>query len=664
MTLSAKEAIEYAAALLSETRKVREERLKYESVHGMYFMPKLPQNLTRDEAVYVLSPDVIHERRELVARVLGFETEIQCVPLSRTAAGTVDRSDQTAVDYLEKAGAVFLSSIDRHLVTKTRVTGKQCVEPLAIVLMEQLAIAKPDPEERGIGCRAYDVELDGCGWLEEEGIPTVFGRQYWQMLMKVEEQYSGRQDGPEGPGSRLAKAGTKFEWKPASDDFTPRTWPGSTTSDNFERCELVYLATADRIYHVALNEASEGIRIGPWQTGIGKNTKREGLMVWSGPNPFGRIPAFLIGSNVTAERELQERYLPYLLDLITTTMQENDIYSIRATAARNRAAPRDYVDPDPDLIKAYTAANNGQWPQAVEWADGKTPTLWGEVKSRPVEVDPDLDKVDARLQERKSRYTSGASGALRDPDVLKNATLGAQLAAYDSDNASLSILVGPQDTWQRQMLEAWESMIKWLGDEKNSAPGFKTGPQYAKFHLLSQGGELVTGKAKMDSGELFEITPKSFEVKHQWRVRTRQRTRGQAQAEFAAAVERMAPLPDGRPNVGIYEDLFAAVGASDLKERKSTLASEALMAEELDPLIKSEVDAAFTVFVKLDSGIPLDAIHNEMAAGTGGVPGAQPPPPPPGGGGAEMPNTGATTNSPVTEPTQGGSGPNIQGAGG
>lgn len=634
------EVVEFVESLLRESQQLRNEADRYERVGSMYMLPKLPKDLARDEAVYVLSPDVIHEARETRAKIMTFDSEIEVRALRRTAANTVSRADQKAIDDMESAGAMFLRMLDPNGYQKSDTTQRQLVEPLAVSILEMHGIDSPKPEER-FCWSSFNVDLAGCGWLERDGIPTSFGRHYNQYIHKTIDQYSNRRDGPKGDDARLKYEKGKWSWdrEVLSDDRGKerQIFHGMT---GFEKAEMLWLDDGEWIYHVALdNRETGGLTVGPVH--FGRKSERKGTIVWKGPNPFGRVSAFLTPSNVTAARLLQDKYLPFFFDLIVTSEQDNVVQSIRATASRNRAAPRDYVHPDPEVAKIMAAS--GKSFESYEWADGRTPVLLGEIKSRPMDIDPDMAALAEELAQRKARY-SGAAAVLRDPDVLKNSTLGAVLAGYDAENASLSVIVGPQDVTKRQMLEAWEHSVKWLGDPKNGNGVYKTGPQYAKFQFQAAGGEMVRNGKQLKGGETVEITPKFFDTPHQWNVRTSQRSRGQATAEFEAAVMRFVPLPNGMPNIGIIDDLMRAANISDVDERMQTRLEESMDWEMATPYIQDLVKRAIDFKIEQDSG---------FRPGLLPPPDPLAPPAPPNQGSGEQPNTGLTVNSPVTEPAEG-----------
>lgn len=643
------EVIADCEALLRETQDLRTEAERYEKLHGMYLLPKLPKDLAREEAVYLLSPDVMFEAYKTVSKVMGFDTEIEAVPQERTAAGTVSTAIQNKVDLIEKGAAVWLYRIDPDRATDGRVWHRQLVEPCAITVLEMGGIDSPDPKQR-FPWKWFDVDFEGCGWLEVNEIPTIFSRRYFEYVFKTQELYSGRKDGP-GEGKALRYDGREWKWQDpkASDDVGYYREGVMYNSDTgrYAKTEKVFLDDGQNIYHVCLNsEAKNEPRFNIGSAGIGRSSRRTGKLVGVYENPFGRVSAFLTGSNVTPSRFVQDRWLPHLLPLITTSQQENDIASIRATAARNRAAPRDYWDPNPEVMKALLTAYNGDLSRvpATEWADGKTPIGYGTLQPRPVEIDPDINNLDQRLQERKARYS--ANTALQDREVLKASTAAAILAGYDQDAADLSSLVGRHATLLRQLIESWEHSMKWLQ---------KKYPKYANFEFQAIGREAsLHGGTKTRSGEDLPLTGKSFDVGHKWYVSIRQRNPGQAQAQFAAAMEGFEPLPDGRPNIGVYDDLFKAKGVSDTRERIATLAKEAGVYDpELRQYLLDFVKAATQYKLQAESGINVGLLPGFADKPNGNGNGASALPP------GKGPNTGTQTNSPVTVPAEGASGPEV-----
>lgn len=654
------EVIEYASALWHETATLRQEAEDGTQTYGMYRIPKLPKDLQRKEGVYILSPDVIHEEKEIRSLILTFQTQVENLPLDRNSEDVVTGEIQKVADKIERAAAIFLARLDPDRNLKESRLWRQMVTPLSVEILEMGPITSADPAQR-FCWKSFDVDLDGCGWLEADGIPTVFGREYQQMVFDVETM-SQRADGPEGPNAKLRYTNNgKWSWM-ASDDFTARHMPPMTATKQVERASMVWLDDyngSGMIYLVALDRAGARWQIGP--VGIGK-TQAQGKLVWKGPNMFGRVSAFLTPGNKTPQRRPQDHYMAYLQELLTITEQGNVIDSTLASAARNAAAPRDYIAAEPESMKEYLQRNNGAMPPPISWPDdGSSPVLLGEIKERPITIDPHFDKLSQTLEARRERYQHGALTTLRDPQVLKDSTATGIISGWDSSMISLSPILGASDRTDRQKVEAWEHSIKMIAE--------KYGASYAKFTLLATGAEYVKGKP-LTAGDAAAISADDFKRPHEWRVSTRSRTQAQRQAMLQLAIESMAPLPDGRPNIGVYDDLFEAADVTDKEERVNQLAIEHISYELDDSWLLEMAKLSVEHEIEVDSGerIPLSS-QDPATLNTPGAPGAAPPagpgratPPPSGEPAAPTgspPRTGANERSPLTEPAKGGSGPQI-----
>lgn len=602
--LSHAEVIDYVETLRRDYSVMTLERDDRVDLYSMRRIPKLPKDLARNEQVNILSPDVKHVSKGIRSFLLTFLTEIMCQPTARDEAGVVLDADKRRADSLEKAAAVFLAGINPNRELENNVIWSQLVEPCALIVFECGAIDELDPSKR-FPWSAYTVPIEGTGWLEMDGIPTEFGRHYKQVVARVQRQYSRRR-GTEYADRDLYYEDGKWSWKPASDSYRP-TLARGPDGKGFREAEMMAYYDAECLYHVALNhEPGKRFQIGP--AGFGRSSKRDGIIVWKDENPIGRVPVFIVPGNKTPLTMPEDKYEAFLDELLVTVEQLNVVSTLRATASRNRAAPRDYAHMSADEYRAWVAQNQGQAP-GIEWMDGKTPVIPGELKERPLSVDPDLDKLEQRLEDRRARFTPASLDTLRDPTVVKQSNNATYLAALDSAVQFLAPLIGSLDTARRQMIEAWEASINYYAQHY--------GPKYADF-VLTAGGDDYLRTQSLKSGAQMHITAKDLEFSHTWRVSTRSHTIGQMAANYEIAAQRFQPMPDGRPGVGIYEDLFSAIDESDPSERMTTMASEALQVETLDPLARQAAIERFARYVELESGVRLPL-------------GAQPPPPAPGG---------------------------------
>lgn len=624
MPLTSGEVIDRVEALRSLNATLRLEAQDSIASYGLRSIPKLPRDLARTAQVNILSPELIYATKAIRSFIMSFVTEITCLPTARDSSGYLSDPIKNKADDLEKAGAMWLASINPNRHLEQNGIWSQCVTPAAIFVLEMGAIGELDPFKRS-PWRVFDADLDSCGWEEYNGCPTLFGRHYRQTMYRVQREFSRRQ-GTEYEGADLSFDDGVWTWKPAGDDYSP-LMRRSTTGKGFQEAELQWYADEAQVAYVALNTPGAKFNVGPFR--FGTSNQRSGQLVYQGPNPFGRCPAFIVPGNRTALRAAEDHFEAFLMELKVVTEQLNVLSTMRATASRNRASPRDYVAMDPDSYKEWLAKGG----QALEWEDGKTPIVGGEIKERPINVDPDLDALEQRLEDRRARYMPANFDVLRQPDVLKGSTAAALLSAWDSASRYLSPMIGEFDVFRRELLECWERSIEYIAAEY--------GEEYATFGLIAGAGDYTRSK-NLKAGAQLTITPQLFEVDHTWRVVTRSRDLGQAAAREQLVRERMTPLPDGRPGVGVYSDYFDAIDEPDPEQRKITMAKEALLADVMDPLARQQATEQFAAYVELEAGIrlPLGAVAPQAPA-------------------APQSNGIAVhqTVSPSTAPTQGGSGP-------
>lgn len=613
----------------------REDMTDRERAYGMYKLPKLPPELERDEAVFVLTPEIIKLAKTVRAFIMTFVTQVSELPLARED-GKAPAAVKDKGDSLELADALFLNKINPYRDLDMNTIWRQMVHPLAAVVFEMGPITERKAYQR-FPWKAFDIDLEGCGWLEVAGIPTIFGHQFKQLAYDVQKDYS-RRDGTEYAGMDLKQtSGGKWFWDKMTDDYSPKLSRASK-GGRFQECELLKFFDQDYLYTVAMNQ--DGPRqVGPFRVG----SQASGTMISCVPNPFGRVPVFLIPGNKTALRRPEDEYEPFLLENIVTAMHENVVQSIRATKSRNRAAPRDYLHLDPESYAAELKVRQGPIPP-LDWIADKLNVFGGEIKQRPLDDDPDLSSLAAELDARRARYSPADAALINDPDVLKQAPLGSLLAAFDSSARYVSPVVGAQDIFRRQLIEAWHHSIQWVADNHGKA--------YAEFTLTGAGVSHIRGKKPMREGGQITISPALLDFEHETRVQTSSRSLAQSTALFQRALMLFQPLPDGRPNVGIYQDLIDALDETDAAERFAQLAEETIVGE-LDPVVKMTVATRFARLVELESGemIPLQSLLSMMpapGAPQGQLPAGVPPP------------TGNQTNSPATEMVAGSSGPNVQ----
>ncbi len=581
---SVKEVIENVFTLEHDYAHFREAAQTNGDVYALRKLPKLPKDLARTEAVYMLSQDVSDEVKTLSAFMLAMQTRVTVLPLADQPGIPIKESQNKKANALEKNLALAWLNINPNRMLEAAMIWRQMVHPVGAFVMEL-----NDWDRLGdFPICVYDVDIDGCGWQESKGQPTAFGRHYRQRMREMQKSFANRPGGKEGGTPYMD--GNKLAW---SDDYSVRDRPSqqsNTSNKAFPEVEMAWYADDEYITYVALNSASPKFQIGPVRWGTSND--REGMIVWQGPNPFGRVPVFLCSGDWTPLREVRDSRRAFLEEYISVTQQLNVIASIRATAARNRASSRNYIKPDPDSYALWMKQNPGKPMPALQWKDGETPFINGEMLEVPGMVDPDLDKQEAALEARRQRLQASGFTKLLDPQVVKDATLGAWLGAWDAGNQKVSAPTGRRDIAVREMFEAIEHCLTWIHGQN---------PSLASFELTGAGSWVKAGGERLKTATSGRLDYDSIDFPHKVNVTTQSNTIAQQLQMFAMMLERAQPLPDGRPGVFIYQDMWDAIDEDDPNTRRTTMATEGLMAEVAVPLVHEIVKAAVGKSVELDA---------------------------------------------------------------
>jgi hypothetical protein len=393
MDLTAAEVIERVTTLEQDYNVFRGEAEDKTDLYALRRIPELPDDLARDSQINILSPDLRWAAHTVRSQCLTFPTEVNCIPTAMEPSGSVSAADKRKADNVERGDTIFWSKLNEHRRIDRPMYWRQCVQPLACFIFECGPVSSPDPAKRW-RYKCFDVPLDTIGWLEEDDQATYVGRRYKQILAHCQKEYSRRKGNGENENKDLVWANGKFDFEAASDSFSPRLARSTISSKGFEEVELAWYDDGDEIYVVGMNSPTS------WQSIKGKfglKTPTSGEILWKGPNTIGRPSLFLVPSNDTPLTNPEDKYESFLDPLATVIEQQNVMATIRATASRNRAAPRDYIHIPPEVALQYLKGPDGKMPSAAEWADGRTEYFPGEIKQRPIDVDPDMDKLDVIL---------------------------------------------------------------------------------------------------------------------------------------------------------------------------------------------------------------------------------------------------------------------------
>lgn len=636
--LSSTEVIERVNALQHDFNVLREEALDRLNVYRMMKVPNLPKDLARNVQVNILSPEVRQAAHTIRSQLLTFPTEITCTPTERDPGGAVLDAHKRKADNVEKVDAIFWTRVNPNRRLDRATYWRQLVQPLAIWVFECGGIEKADPAQR-FPWKVFDVDFATCGWMEQDTIPTHFGRAYRQTFAQAAQTFSRRR-GTAYANKDLTMANGRLTWVPASDATNPRDQRQlfGASARGFQQMDLYHYDDGANIYTVGLNQGDRKYQIGPFHFGAMQAGQGEILSVVE--NPVGRCCAVLVPSNDTPLQGPEDRYEGFLDPLTATVEQINYIETMRATRSRNRAAPRDYVHMLPDVI-TQMIAKFGKLPDALEWSDTKTPYVAGEIKQRPIDDDQDLDKLEDRLERRLESYKPSGAATLSDPEVLKSSTAAAIISAVEANVQLLAPLIGSGDNARKQILEMFHESIKYYA---------KSGKQYAEFDLIAPESMTLKGKT-VPSGTRAQANPDAFDFPFQLSVSTRSMTTAQREALHSIAISHMEPMPDGSPGTGTRQDVYDADGVTDVQAQEIQQAKERILAGQ-DAALQQMAALATQRKIFLITGMTIPL------AGAQGAPGATPAP----SGGGDTTGAGNHTTSPQTEPVAGGSEPQVTAA--
>ena len=330
-----------------------------------------------------------------------------------------------------------------------------------------------------------------------------------------------------------------------------------------------------------------------------------------------------------------------------TVDQLNKIRTIRATASRNAAGPSTYIPLDPQVVLQY-AKDNKPLPKSLKFKASETPYTLGEVKEKPMMIDPDMDKLETRLSEDLQRFLPSPFASVLDPAVLKAATATSILHAAESGMRLYGPLMSAYDGAIRDLFEGIVASISRY---------YKDEPVYT----YAMGDEMVRG-VNLKQGEAFSLSNKSIDFPFRLTVKTRSMTQAQASAQYDLVLKQWI-LPDGSKGPATFDDLLDAANYPDKEAQKEKLAAERIL-NSADPVIQQIALAYAFARIQQNTSVDVATMYGAMAGGADGAMGSGGPPSFPGqeGGGASqakpaMPNQAQRMDSPMLTGPQGGSSP-------
>lgn len=620
-------------------------RRRYD-LYRMEKEPYVPDDIAREGKVRMLSSLVMHSAETIRADLMMNPTEFSVYPLARESDGTISKQNEVKAENLERALATLWGRLNENRSIDRDIIWHQLVSPFGVIMLEFNDYLPPDQAE-GVDdddyvsiCNDYDnnwlpwrlhcPDPLTCSWIERNSKPVVFARRYKVRIRDLEDIYTKNRASTE-PDANLVFDENRFKW--VSDDYNRLT--ASPLAGTME-VEMSFLDDGQYIYLCVQNPG---------------NDQDNGMMLSCIPNYAGRVTGFIVPGNTTPDRLPQNRYEPFLLPLMQAVNQINDIRSMRATAARNLAGPKNYIPLDPQIVAEYVKRGE-KLPTGHRWqSNNEIPYLQGEVTSMPSELSPDWDKVEERINEDMQRFLPSQSINVIDPAVLKSATATSILHAAEAGLRTYGPLMAAYDATIRDIAEAIIFSYKtYYGDPDAELPPLK---------LYSSGQEVAGGK-NLKAGSLFKITTQNVDFPYKIVINTRSMSQAQASAQYEAKLAQWI-LPDGSKGPASQRDLIEAANYTDVEAQMMKLAEESML-QLIDPWIQAQVIEAVKEEIFMSDGIMLPIGQQDaMGAPQPGAAQQQ------GGGGAgngqpsRLPNQAQRMDSPQVVGPQGGSSPTMPG---
>lgn len=597
------EITEIVQNLDNDFSTLREDARRRYDLYRMRKEPYVPEEIAREGKVRMTSSLVMWAAETIRADIMMNPTEFTVIPLAREKSGIIPKANDQKAQNVEKAMAILWGRMNEGRRIDRDVIWHQLVSPYAIMMLEFLELQIPDQPD-GMNDKVYNGLVDNyldhwipwhvympdpmtCSWMERDGKPVLFARKYNMLVKDVERMYSHASNSIH-PDKRCVYDQGNFQW--VSDDYPTNS---SHYRSGFEEVEVEWLDNGQEIYMICKNPGS------------GNDS---GLMLSCVPNPLGRCTGFIVPGNMTPDRRPEDRYEPFLLPLMQTVNEINDIRSMRATAARNLAGPHTYVTIDPEIQKLYMTRGE-KLPTEVRWKKNVTHYLLGKVEVIPSELSQDWDKVEERINEDLQHFLPSPFINIVDPAVLKAATATSILHAAEAGLRMYGPLMSAYDAAIHDICDAVLTTIK---------VGYNDEP----VRLYATGDEMARGK-NVKSGSVYILSEKDLDFSYQLAVKTRGMSQAQAQAQYQAVLAQWI-LPDGSKGPATLDDLIEAANYTDPVAQRMKLSKEGIM-NNLDAWIQQMAMTAARQEILVDSQIDIPiGMQQQMGGGAAQTPSAMP----------------------------------------
>lgn len=619
---------EIVNSLDREFEPVREQAERRYDLYRMKRDPYVPDDVAREGKFRSLSALVDDAVAKIRSDLMMNPTEFTVVPLSRDRDGTIPRTATMKAENIERSLAILWGKLNEGRRIDRQVIWHQLVSPYAVIMLEFAPYSPPEQPE-GLDddayvalCEAYDAawipwrlhcpEPLTCSWVERDDRPVIFARRYKIVVNDLLGMYSFNPTSTY-PDHKLAFIEDRFAW--VSDDYDPDT---SEWKAGFREVEVLWLDDGINMYQAVCNPSGGG--------------ENDGVLLTCLPNPVGRPMAFIIPGNITPARKPEDKYEPFLLPLMQTVNDINNIRSTRATAARNLAGPHTFIPIDPEIVKLYRQRGE-TLPTNHRWKKNETPYLLGDVKAVPSELSVDWDKLEMHITEDLQRFLPSQFVNVIDPAVLKAATATSILHAAEAGMRVYGPLMSAYDAAIRDICEVVLISVRTYYTDESV--------------LLHATGEEVARKRNLTAGAKYKLDSHSVDFQFRLLVRTHGMSQAQAAAQYQAVLNQWI-LPDGSKGPATLEDLIDAANYTDPVAQRMKLAKEAIL-ETADPWIQQMAIESFKQTIEADSNIVLP-MGQQMGA----------PPPEGGSPGSDvtaMPNNAQRMDAPLVLGPSGGSSP-------
>lgn len=603
MADEASDVISYISWLENESgyQDLKAAQKRYREIYQLTDDPELPDEITRGTSVLDNSPFIGELSDQIVAQVLGYSVFSTAQPLNGLS--------EAKADTIEQWLAIWMARRNPGDALRAKAY-RQCLNNTHLVFLLDCGGADEDDP--------WDVRLpllDTCFFEPQDAPwfrPPVLGRRSKLLMREVSEKYSDLKGDHDGAGDRLffdSKGKPAYQAMSAElpdDSFSLKSSPKDYYG---KEVELYQLWDDENEIHVI--------------KGIGAKKGTEGTVVFKTKNYTGGVPAIVVPSLLTGDKETKKNYRPGLWSGYQYTAQLNRLRAVRATKAE-RSVPHVFRLLPPELTDAVKKALSEQLtnPSALQAGSANIIDLTAtDVKFWTPLEDKDAELREARKVQERDAYA--ASWRLpTSPDVVQQGTVGVYQMAAQAVHARETPLL--KAAWDFPMAKMGEMALHSLSHyEREYSFTAESTLAYGDGKELAKGKSVTLGtdtKIVVYGGER--------------NVSVQVTTLSQTEAEKRLAIQEA--VYDESVGIGT-RDQTLAIKYSNVTDQHSKQAKD-LGFKKYAPIIEQQAQAMLTDYLRLTGGAyfllqalapaPVSPQPTDMAGG-----GPRPVPDTGGGGG-------------------------------